>query len=84
MNEEQHIELCWGGTSIPMIRRPVSVPATERTIALIDFGTRGRIVNHRAGMFKNGEWRGASGAKLKNAPKFWTELVKPEKSDATT
>jgi hypothetical protein len=58
------------------VRYPVETPAPEGTIGFITDGETWQ----RAGIFKDGEWRGAKGQPLKQKPKFWT--VMEEKHDA--
>lgn len=52
------------------VRYPVETPAPEGTIGFITDGATWQ----RAGMFKDGEWRGVKGQQLKQAPKYWTVI----------
>jgi len=52
------------------VRYPVETPAPEGTIGFITDGETWQ----RAGLFKDGEWHGPKGQKLKQAPKYWTVI----------
>jgi hypothetical protein len=85
MNEEQH--LVWemqGRVIARMIRRPVSmIPEKIPMVALIDYGDQFRMTGRKAGIYRDGEWRGANNRKLKQQPHYWMEMLPPEKSDGT-
>ena len=52
------------------VRYPIETPAPEGTIGFITDGETWQ----RAGVFKDGEWRGAKGQPLKIQPKYWTVM----------
>jgi hypothetical protein len=73
---EMHFSISLLGAELRFIKRPISVPASEGTIAFLDGVTANGNPSRRVGSWQNGAWKieGSKGFE----PRFWTVCAEME------
>lgn len=59
---------------LTFVRYPISEPPKDGTLGFVDDGVGGGWTDRDVAVFKDGEWKKPSGAKLRFVPAYWGEL----------
>lgn len=78
--EEHQLTVTIGKSmALRFVRRPISTPAREGQMAILDGVDESGRIKRQVATFKNGEWKGgAGGGALQITPVMWTASVEME------